>query len=228
MTAKGAFMLRMLRLSGQLTDTEIEDIRRATRSATHMAPIKLHNLVMREFVIGDVDAVFEAKLAPTLIEAIELVVDIIQNAGKAKRTHAELALLIREDRGRGEELHMVGRVGIRILKSDDPIDFDGTLRREIGKKKTGCERPSYIHILYVFIDRRRGSAMIGRTALPAFMEAVPQTVQNDGSEDAIAPDTDSETVWNLLRGKQLPLTRIDSNELRHGMIYWIDGPPYLP
>jgi hypothetical protein len=98
MTAKGTFMLRMLRLSGQLTDTEIEDIRRATRSATRMAPIKLDNLVMREFVIGDVDAVFEAKLAPTLIEAIELVVEIIHNAGKAKRSEHTLSLLFSFER----------------------------------------------------------------------------------------------------------------------------------
>jgi hypothetical protein len=83
-------------------------------------------------------------------------------------------------------------------------------------------------ILYVFIDRRRGSAMIGRTALPAFMEAIPQTVQNDGGEDGIATDTDFETVWNLLRGKQLPLTKLDDSNIRYGMVYWIDGPPYLP
>jgi hypothetical protein len=38
MSAKGAFMLEMLRLSNQLTDAEIKDIRRVTNSrCTHGA-----------------------------------------------------------------------------------------------------------------------------------------------------------------------------------------------
>jgi hypothetical protein len=76
MSAKGAFMMRMLRLSKRLTDAEIEDIRKATSSAVSMAPIKLEHLVMREFVIGDVDALFQAGLAPTVKEAERLAVGI--------------------------------------------------------------------------------------------------------------------------------------------------------
>jgi hypothetical protein len=115
MSAKGALMLKMLRLSNQLTDAEIEDIRRATSSAVRMAPIKVENRVMREFVIGDVRALVQAGLAHTSRTAEELAVEIIRNAGMTKREHAELVVLAREGGDGDGDARMVGRVGVRII-----------------------------------------------------------------------------------------------------------------
>jgi hypothetical protein len=140
MKAKSAFMIKMLRLSCQLTDAEIEDIRRATSPAQRMAPIKLEHLMMREFVIGDVDGLSQAGLAPTIREAEALTVKIIRDAGMVKRTHAELAVLGREDREGSEDVKMVGRMAVRIIECVTTIAADGSLRRVLDAMPTESKR----------------------------------------------------------------------------------------
>jgi hypothetical protein len=87
-----------------------------------MAPIKVENLVMREFVIIDVRALVQAGLAHTSRAAEELAVEIIRNAGMTKGKHAELVVLVvlaregeRGDGGEDCDARMVGRVGVRII-----------------------------------------------------------------------------------------------------------------
>jgi hypothetical protein len=222
MSAKSAFMMKMLRLSKQLTDAEIEDIRRATSSAVRMAPIKLEHFVMREFVIGDVDALLRAGLAPTMREAEELVVEIIRNGGMVKRKHVELAVLVREDREGGGEVQMVGRVGVRIVDDVSTITADGSLRRVLDAMPTEPKRVGRINLLYAFFDPRNDDATTARNALDAFVPALAQTVQKNGGEQGTAIDTDSETVWHLFRGSKL--LQIDNGSVKGGMVSLIDSP----
>jgi hypothetical protein len=221
MSAKSAFMMKMLRLSNQLTDAEIEDIRRATSAALRIAPIRLGNLVMREFVIGDVDALLRAGLAPTTREAEELAVEIIRNAGMVKRKHAELAILIREDQKGIEDVQIVGRVGVRIVEDVSAIAVDGSLRRVLDAMPKGLKRVDRMNLLYAFFDPRKHNATIARKALEAFVPALAQTVQKNQDEHSGATNTDSETVWHLLRGSKL--LKIDNSDIKEGIVFDIQS-----
>jgi hypothetical protein len=221
MSAKSVFMMKMLRLSGQLTNAEIEDIRRATSAAVRMAPIKLGHLVMREFVIGDVDALLRAGLAPTIQDAEELAVSIIRDAGMVKRKHAELAILERGDREGGQDVQMVGRLGVRIVEDGGTIAADKSLRRVLDAIPTELGPVGRMIMLYVFVDPRRDDATMVRKALDAFVLALEQTLQKNGSDDETATDTDSETVWHLLRGSKL--LRIDNGDVKGGLIFQVNS-----
>jgi hypothetical protein len=222
MSAKSVFMMKMLRLSGQLTGAEIEDIRRATSAAVRMAPIKLEHLVMREFVIGDADALLQAGLAPTRREAEELVVGIITDAGMAKRKHAELAILVRGDREGGEDLQVVGRVGVRIIEDGGTIAADGSLTRVLDAMPMNSRRVGRMGLFYAFVDPRRDDANVARNALDAFALALEQTVQrNDGDQHSTAIDTNLEIVWHLLRDSKL--LRIDDGNVEGGMVFQINS-----
>jgi hypothetical protein len=220
MSAKSAFMMKMLRLSKQLTDAEIEDIRRATSSALRMAPIKLEHLVMREFVISDVDALLQAGLAPTIREAEELAVGIIRDAGMAKRKHAELAILTREDCEGAAEVQMLGRVGVRIIEDAITFAADGSLRQVLDTLPTEPNRVGRMSLLYAFFDPRRDNASTAKNALDAFVLALEQTVRKKG-EHGTTIGTDSETVWHLLKGSKL--LRIDDGNVKGGMVFLIDS-----
>jgi hypothetical protein len=221
MNAKSAFMMKMLRISNQLTDTEIEDIRRATSSALRMAPIRFDNFMMREFVISDVDLLLQARLAPTIKEAEELAVEIIKHAGMAKRKHAELAILVRENRERDEDVQMVGRVGVRIIEDVTTIAADKTLVRVLDAMPTEAKRVGRISLLYVFFDPRRGNAAIARNALDAFVLALAETVEKKNTEHGTPISTDSETVWHLLKGSKL--FKIDHSNLEEDIVFEVNG-----
>jgi hypothetical protein len=219
MSAKSAFMLKMLRLSNQLTGAEIEDIRRATSSAVRIVPIRLGHLVMREFVINDVDALVQAGLAPTMREAEELAVIIIRNAGMAKRKHAELAVLVRDDEEGGEVSRLVGRVGVSIVEDINTISADGALRQVLDAMPAELKGKGHMNLLYAFFDPRRDDATMAKNALDVFKQGLTQTVQvNDGT----ATDTDSETVWHLLEGSEL--LRIDDSNVEGVMVFQINVP----
>jgi hypothetical protein len=222
MSAKVAFVLKMLRLSKQLTEAEIDDYRRATSSAVRMAPIKTEHLVMRKFVIGDVDALLQAGLAPTIKEAEELAVEIIRNAGMAKRRHVELAVIVREDREGAESLQMVGRVGVRVIEDIDTIGTDGSLRRVLDAMLTESKRVGRMSLLYVFFDPSGYDAAIAKSVLDAFVPALAQTVQKAHVELGIATDTNSETVWHLLEGSGL--LKIDDSQGEGGIVFQINSP----
>jgi len=224
MTAKGAFMLRMLRMSDQLTDAEIEDIRKATSSATRMAPIKLENLVMREFVIGDVDGLLQANLVSTIKEAEALTVEIIRDAGMVKRKRAELAILLPINQEGNEDELMVGRVGVRIVDDVNTIGADRSLKRLFDAWPAKMMHKRRLHLLYVFSSQFENDVTIGMKALPAFIEAFAQMEKKDARDDDIATDSDSETVWHLLKGREIPLPRIDDGTLKGSMVFWLNNP----
>jgi hypothetical protein len=223
MSAKSAFMMKLLRLSKRLTDGEIKEIRRATSSALRIAPIKLEHLLMREFVIGDVHALLQAGLAPTIREAEELAVEIIRNAGMEKRKHAELAILVRENCGVGEDLQMVGRVGIRIIEDViTAITADRSLKRVLDSMPSDSRRVGRLSLLYAFCDPRRDDATnIATRALDAFIPALSQTVQKIDGEHGTAANKGSETVWHLLRGSER--LEIDDGYGKGDIVFQIDS-----
>jgi hypothetical protein len=221
MSAKSVFMIKMLFLSKQLTAAEIEDIRRATSAAVRMAPIKLGHLVMREFVIGDVEALLQAGLASTMREAEELAVEIIRDAGMAKRKHAGLAVFVRGDGEGGEDVRMVGRVGVRIVEDGGTIAADKSLRRVLDARPTESKRVGRMSLLYAFVDPRRDDATMARNALDAFVPALEQTVEKNDGTISTATDTDSETVWHLLRGSKL--LRIDDGNVERGLVFQVNS-----
>jgi hypothetical protein len=219
MNAKSAFMMKMLRISNQLSDAEFEDIRKATSSALRMAPIRFDNFVMREFVIGDVEPLLRAGLASTIRDAEELTVDIIRNAGMAKRKHVELAILLRENREEHESIQMVGRVGVRIVEDVTAIGADRALMRVLDAMPMELKRLGRINLLYAFFDPSRDNVTTVRNALDAFVPALAQTVQKDHGNHSVATDTDLETVWHLLRDSEL--VRIMDSSSRGDVVFQI-------
>jgi len=223
MNAKSEFMMKMLRLAHQLTDAEIEDIRKATSSAVRMAPIRSENFVMRECVIGDVDALLQANLVSTMKEAEELAVEIIRDAGMVERKHVELMILIREDGYGSEDVQMVGRVGVRIVEDGATKTADGSLRRVLAATPTESKSVGRLNLLYVFIDPRNDDASIIKKALDAFAPALAQTGQEDKHEHSTITESASETVWNLLEGSTR--LKIDNGNVKGGMVYQIVSSP---
>jgi hypothetical protein len=214
MKAKGAFMMKMLKLSHQLTDAEIEDIRTATSSAVRIAPIQLEHLFMREFVISDVDGLQQAGLATTTKEAEELVVDIIRNGGMTKRKHAELAILARGSQDGSEENQVMGRVGIRMIEYGATVTTDGSLRRVLDAIPTESKR-GRMYLLYAFCDPRTEDATMMRIALDAFISALAQTAPKRSSEQGAT----LETVWHLLEGRKL--SKFDNTCVKGATVFLI-------
>jgi hypothetical protein len=219
MNAKSAFMIKMLKMSNQLSDAESEDIQKATSSAVRMAPIRFNNFVMREFVIGDVEPLLRAGLASTIRDAEELTVDIIRNAGMAKRKHVELAILVRENREEHEVIQMVGRVGVRIVQDMTAIGADRALMRVLDAIPMESRRLGPINLLYAFFDPSRDNVTTARDALDAFVPALAQTVQKDQDIHSVATDADSVTVWHLLRDSEL--VRITDSSSRGDIVFQI-------
>jgi hypothetical protein len=221
MKAKGAFMIKMLKLSNQLTDAEIEDIRTATSSAVRMAPIQLEHLFMREFVISDVDGLQQAGLATTLKESEELVVSIIRNGGMTKRKHAELAIFARENPDGSEDEHIVGRVGVRIIEDGTTVAADGSLTRVLDTIPRESKR-GRIYLLYVFCNLKTDAATIAEIALDAFIPALAKTALKSSSEQGTTLETDPETVWHLLRGRKL--SKVDTACIEGATIFVVEDP----
>lgn len=129
MAKKNAMVLRLLELSGGVSNEELEDIRRANFPRERLEPIKTERLLLREFVIGDTNGLSELESAPrnvshqdwpsrTMEEVQNMAVEIIQNANKIPREHFELAVLLRYPPNSADH-QLIGRVGAKVIR---PID----------------------------------------------------------------------------------------------------------
>ena len=114
MRRKSSFVLDMLVRTGALSDSEMDALRAALSTPKRLDPIRTANLMLREFVIADVQHVFDGALASTKEDAEALVVRIIQDAGKTPRTHTQLAALA--------DGALVGRVGARVVRDEEIAD----------------------------------------------------------------------------------------------------------
>jgi hypothetical protein len=114
MRRKSSFVLDMLARTGALSQHEMDALRSALSAPKRLDPIRTANLTLREFVIGDVQGVLDAGLAPTKEDAENLVINIIQDAGKTPRNHTQLAALDRRV--------LIGCVGARVVRDDEVVD----------------------------------------------------------------------------------------------------------
>jgi hypothetical protein len=114
MRRKSSFVLDMLARTRALSNHEIDALRAALSAPKRLDPIRTANLTLREFVIGDVQGVLDAGLAPTKEDAEALVINIIQDAGKTPRNHTQLAAL--------DDGVLIGRVGARVVRDDEVVD----------------------------------------------------------------------------------------------------------
>lgn len=134
MTRKNDMVSRLLELSGGVSKEELEEIGRANRKGERFAPVRTASLLLREFVIGDLEGLYKLLLASndtvaqdrdkssdiTMKEAEKLIVEIIQNAPQVPREHIELAVLHAHDPSQETEstnASFIGRVSARITWS---------------------------------------------------------------------------------------------------------------
>lgn len=146
MNLKGAFVFHLLELSDALTKEEIDEIRKSTGSAKRTYPIKTENLVLREFIITDVQGLVAANLSGTTKDAQRLAIEIIQDAGNSVRKRMELAILLAEN-----EKRMIGRVGFRVIGKGSET-ADGEMIKVVDQTLNDLSKGEELAILYIFID----------------------------------------------------------------------------
>jgi hypothetical protein len=139
-----------------------------------------------------------------------------------KRKHVELAIFEQEVRDGGEDVRMVGRVGVRIIEDVMNTTADGSLRGVLEAMPAESKQVGHMRLLYAFFDLRRDHANIAQYALDAFVPVLAQTVQKSNGEHGTATGTDSKAVWHLLTGSKL--LKIEDGVIKGGMVFGIDKP----
>lgn len=205
MNLKGAFVFRLLEISGALTAEEIQDIRNATGSAKRTYPVKTPNLTMREFIISDVQDLVKSRLCKTTKEAEKLAIEIIQDAGNSVRKRMELAILVEESEE--EKARVVGRIGVRRLWKG-MVSADGEVMLQVEKLLNTLHEDEEMMILYIFLDPELADRGYMKEALDAFIPASAKIMSHGLT-------TDSEPASE--RG----LKRIEGSAFKGGEIYQI-------
>jgi hypothetical protein len=166
MNLKGAFVFHLLELSGALTTEEIDKIRTATSSAKRTYPVKTANLVLREFIITDVQGLVASGVCQTTKDAEKLAIEIIQDAGNSVRKRMELAVLL----SKGKETKLIGRVGTRLIRKGTET-ADSKLVKVIGETVNSLREDEEIMVLYIFLDPELEDQGFAKEALDAFILA---------------------------------------------------------
>lgn len=204
MNLKGRFVLHLLQLSGALSPEEIDEIKVATGSAKRTYPIETENLVLREFIITDVQGLVEAKLCKTMGEAQKLAIEIIQDAGDSVRRSMELVILGKE----GEGMRMIGRVGMRVMGRGCET-VDSKLIEVIEKALDELVKGEEIKVLYTFMNPEMNVRGLIDEALAAFLQA---------SSEIMGHKLEMVLNFEEVRGG---LKRRDRGSIRNGEIYQI-------
>lgn len=204
MNLKGQFVLNLLKLSGALTEDEIDEIRIATSSAKRSYPIKTGNLVLREFIITDVQGLTEAKLCKTMGEAQKLAIEIIQDAGNGVRRRMELAIFLEE----GEKTKMIGRVGMRFMERGSGT-VDGELMKMVGKLLDELAEGEEIMIFYFLFNPEVDVRGLLDEALEAFLPASAKIMGHK--------------LQTALEGQERngELKKLDKGTIKNGGIYQV-------
>ncbi|PSN71801.1 acyl-CoA N-acyltransferase [Corynespora cassiicola Philippines] len=126
--AKGGVLQKILIASGVLTNEELQEIHQANLKGEKFGAIRTERLLLREFVMRDVDGFYELESQEEVVryqtwpprtrkQALEEVVKVLQGSANKPRNHIELAV---EYEGR-----FIGRVGTNIKRlSDDGKALD--------------------------------------------------------------------------------------------------------
>jgi GrpB-like predicted nucleotidyltransferase (UPF0157 family)/RimJ/RimL family protein N-acetyltransferase len=128
--AKGEIIQKILQEAGILSPEELAAIQTSNLKGGRFSPIKTKRLVLREFVMGDVQAFYELESIPEVVryqdwpprsmeKAHEEVVKTIKGSFAKPRAHVELAVV--------HEERFIGRVGAMISSGDDNHD-EGCLK----------------------------------------------------------------------------------------------------
>ncbi|KAL9620503.1 MAG: hypothetical protein Q9160_004972 [Pyrenula sp. 1 TL-2023] len=220
MTRKNAMVWRLLELSGGVSKEEIEEIRNANQAGERFAPVRTQSLLLREFVIGDLEGLHKLLLASndevdqypnqssdTMKEAEKLIVEIIQDAGKVPREHIELAVLLVHNLSQETNsvvARFIGRVGARISSCETQ---DGS-------------RPSQTRLLASLCcslspeSRRHGLDIEAMKAFIPLLQTMP-AANKDGQVVEIVFSIESDTADSTTRGlaENLGFVRIEHKTL---------------
>ena len=123
--AKGDVIQKILKEAGLLSDEELASIHAANLKGERFGAIKTERLVLREFVMADVEALHALESIPEVVryqtylpkskeQARDDVVQIVRNAQAKPGVHVELAVIY-EDR-------FIGRVGANVKREKNDIN----------------------------------------------------------------------------------------------------------
>ncbi|KAH7072321.1 hypothetical protein BKA63DRAFT_66887 [Paraphoma chrysanthemicola] len=176
MKQKNDFVIQMLKLSGRMSENEIDEICTANGIAKRINPVKTAGLVLREFVIGDGQSLHQSGLRMPQAEAQDVVVEIIQNAGKTPRIHTELAV-VSVDAVRKEAPHLIGRVGLRLL-TESVNSCDQSLARGLEALRASKGGLEHVLLVYVFVAEEAYTTQLRDLILGAFIPAACQDLMS--------------------------------------------------
>ncbi|KAF2652398.1 acyl-CoA N-acyltransferase [Lophiostoma macrostomum CBS 122681] len=128
--AKGDVLQKILKEADLLSEEELAAIHAANLKGQRFSPVKTKRLVLREFVMADVQAFYELESIPEMVryqnwpprtmeQAREEVVKTVKDSNARPRTHVELAVV--------HEEKFIGRVGAMISPGDD-VGREGKLK----------------------------------------------------------------------------------------------------
>ncbi|KAI9703942.1 MAG: hypothetical protein M1820_005724 [Bogoriella megaspora] len=220
---KTSMILRLLEISGSLTEEELEGIKKANRPGQRLKPIKTKNLVMRELVMDDASVMHSTGLAPTIHRAQEHLVEIVKNAGKVPRTYTEIAVLFLDPIHEGDA-RLIGRIGARVIDSSFDPQTDELVS---GFDSSSLRQDRNVAFLYVLLDPKLHDQQLGDEAMSAFIPAIAKILGHKPASDLLSSHSSeaSGTIdWDL--AKIWGFRRIDESVDNRGKaVYQVEMDP---
>ena len=190
--AKSGIMQKNLRASGLLSDEELKEMEEANKRIERIGAIKTQRLLLREFVLTDVDGYFGLESQAEVVryqtfgplsrdEARQCVANVIKNSSAVPRTHFELAV---EFGG-----VFVGRVGASVKRIAE---------------ESGADLHPHADLWFSFVPKYQGNGFASE-ALQAFI-----TLLGSPLELEIECDPRNKGSWKL--AERLGFARVSLTE----------------
>ncbi|KAJ4289076.1 hypothetical protein N0V90_011418 [Kalmusia sp. IMI 367209] len=146
-------------------------------------------LLLREFVIGDVQALQAAESTRTMQETETMLVEMIKEAGKAPRRHIDLAVLVLGNMDNGEAPRLVGRASAVVDDLAERIHSKGIPWESEATGELGdIEKIEGKISVYVLIDSQLEDQSLVFEARDAFLRTLANFIGKK------APDTKKDTA----------------------------------
>lgn len=215
---KGNIIQKILKASGILSDDELLAIKKANVKGERYGAIKSKRLLLREFVMKDVDGYFELEGREesaryqdwpprTKEQARQLVLDNIRNHNDVPRTVYELAVEL--------EGRFVGRVGAKTSQANsDSLPGEETIKHV-----------THADLWFSFLPDVQGKGF-ATEAMTAFIDALKDRLQGEGKvELEIECDPRNEASWKL--AERLGFERYSlTKEAYESKGVWVDSLVY--
>jgi RimJ/RimL family protein N-acetyltransferase len=160
-------VLRILELTGCMSDKELDDIREANRTEQRVKPIHTQNLMLREITMNDSELLRQLGMSQTREEAHELVLHIIKNGDQNPRKHIELAVLLSDSPQKGSS-RFIGRIGARV--ADIGVETTDTKLTLASETMLNPRQPVPNSMwLYIFLDPELDDQGYASEAMDAFI-----------------------------------------------------------